>query len=247
MITLIKVSELLKHYQVTYFDEVSSTMRTIKSSNKPAIHIAKSQTKGIGQYGREWLSQPEKGIYFSLRNELVLNDDQYLLAMAQLGAVTMAMVLNDMGIDVTLKWPNDIFFGQKKLAGIIVEVIYFKQKHCEYILGIGLNLEAPSSISSAIGLNEISKQNIHPNVLIEAFVRLWDNHVTIFSTSGLTDFYTFWCQHDYLANKVLTVISEGVETVGFSHGIDALGRLKLTDKKGVDLLFSHQASIININ
>ena len=246
MLTLIKVYSLLKQYQVTYFDEVSSTMRTIKSANKPAIHIAKSQTKGIGQYGREWLSQPEKGIYFSLRNELVLNDDQYLMAMAQLGALTMAMVLNDMGIEVGLKWPNDIYLGQKKLAGVIVEVVHFKQKHCEYILGIGLNLRAPSSISNAIGLNEVSKNIIHPDELIEAFVERWDKHVSIFSTSGLTAFHTFWCQHDYLKNKVLTVINEGVKIVGISNGIDALGQLKLADKKGVDLLFGHQASIINI-
>ena len=63
---------MFKDYNRTFFDEVSSTMQTIKGTSSPALHIAKSQTKGIGQYGRTWVSQPEKGIYLSLRNHVTM-------------------------------------------------------------------------------------------------------------------------------------------------------------------------------
>ena len=236
---------MIEDYNVTHFDEVSSTMKTIKSASKPAVHIAKSQTKGIGQYGREWLSQPGKGIYLSLKNELLLKDDRYLLGMAQLGAITMAIVLANMGLDVKLKWPNDIYIKKKKLAGVIVEIINFKNHYCEYILGIGINLDAPFSINSAIGLNDVADEAIDGNKIISAFVKSWDEHTEQLAMSGLKQFQIFWQKHDYLVNKVIKVVSDGIETVGVSQGIDQLGQLKLTDKHGAELLFGHQASIIN--
>ena len=77
-------------------------MRTIKSYGALTIHVANSQTKGIGQYGREWISQPGKGIYLSLRNTLTIKNEKNILSIAQLGAITMAHVLNELNMKVQL-------------------------------------------------------------------------------------------------------------------------------------------------
>ena len=117
---------MFKDYNKTFFDEVSSTMQTIKGASLPALHIAKSQTKGIGQYGRSWVSQPEKGIYLSLSNQVKISDEKYLLGMAQLGALVMAETLKIFDVTALLKWPNDLYQNGKKLGGVIVELVDFE-------------------------------------------------------------------------------------------------------------------------
>ena len=238
---------MFKDYNRTFFDEVSSTMQTIKGTSSPALHIAKSQTKGIGQYGRTWVSQPEKGIYLSLRNHVTMSDEKNLLGMAQLGALVMAETLKTFDIMALLKWPNDLFLNDKKLGGVIVELVEFSNKQCEYILGLGLNLDAPSSVEHAIGLNELSARKINTDDLIKAFVDRWDSAVVMFAKDGLAPFQSLWQSCDYLSDKVVAIKSDKQVVVGQSKGINVLGELILETDQGERLSFNHQASIINID
>lgn len=221
-------------------------MRTIKSYGALTIHVANSQTKGIGQYGREWISQPGKGIYLSLRNTLTIKNEKNILSIAQLGAITMAHVLNELNMKVQLKWPNDLYFNDKKLGGIIVEVVESKNHVCEYILGLGVNLSAPNVLDHAIGINDINNIEKDSKHLIQAFVNQWDDFVHIFSSSGLSSFQALWQKYDYLSSKVVTIKLHDKETIGQSDGINEFGEFKLVTLKGRSLLFDHQASIINI-
>lgn len=238
---------MFKDYNRTFFDEVSSTMQTIKGALSPALHIAKSQTKGIGQYGRSWVSQPEKGIYLSLRNQVTMSDEKHLLGMAQLGALVMAETLKTFDVTALLKWPNDLFLNGKKLGGVIVELVEFSNRQCEYILGLGLNLDAPSSVEHAIGLNELSAKKINSDDLIKAFVDRWDSAIDIFATDGMSPFQSVWQSCDYLSDKVVTIGSSDHVFVGQSKGINEIGELIFVTDQGERLLFNHQASIINID
>lgn len=238
---------MFKDYSKTFFDEVSSTMQTIKGAVSPALHIAKSQTRGIGQYGRSWVSQPEKGIYLSLRNQVKISDEKHLLGMAQLGALVMSETLKAFDVTALLKWPNDLYQNGKKLGGVIVELVDFNDGQCEYILGLGLNLDAPKSIENAIGLNELSGRKINTNDLIKAFVDHWDSAINIFSINGLSPFQSVWQSCDYLSDKVITIESSNHIVVGQSKGINALGELIFETEQGKHLLFNHQASIIKID
>lgn len=234
-------------YKISYFDEVSSTMQTIKSADKPAIHIAHAQTKGMGQYGRTWLSPPGKGLYFSLKNDVVLSNQDYVLGMAQLAALTVAKLLNDMTLDVKLKWPNDLYYANKKLGGVLVELEGVDKQTHNYILGVGINFEAPVAVEHATGLEAITKNVIDKKTLIAQFVNYWDKHLAIFAKSGLKTFTGLWQSYDYLLKKNTTLVYNNETFTGQSRGIDDFGCLKLCLDNGASLSFNHQASIIDIN
>lgn len=116
--------------------------------------ISEEQTNGRGQQGAGWESQPGKNLTFSvlLRPGFISAENQYLISMA-VGLALTDTILEIMGIEAKLKWPNDLFIRNKKVAGILTECHFQDQLVC--IIGIGLNVnqlhfKAPLATSMSI-------------------------------------------------------------------------------------------------
>ena len=109
-----------------------------------AVHgtvvIADAQTAGRGRVGRTWFSPPGAGLYMSivLRPEA---DPQALLTLAS-GVAVADGVRASTGLVCTLKWPNDLLVGKRKIAGILAEGTSEGSRLLHIVLGIGLNLRA---------------------------------------------------------------------------------------------------------
>lgn len=102
---------------------------------------AKKQTAGRGQRGNSWLSQGGSNLLLSILvrpGKAIEAASQFLLSQAV--AVAMHRVMKEFGIDVRLKWPNDIYAGKRKLAGILVELDCSGAYVEQAIVGIGLNV-----------------------------------------------------------------------------------------------------------
>lgn len=99
------------------------------------------QTAGRGQSGNVWQSQSGSNLLLSLlvRPGTALEvGNQFLLS--QVAAVAMYRAMKEFGIEVKLKWPNDIYVGNRKLAGILIELDYSGRYIEQAIIGIGLNV-----------------------------------------------------------------------------------------------------------
>jgi BirA family biotin operon repressor/biotin-[acetyl-CoA-carboxylase] ligase len=94
-----------------------------------SIIVADSQIEGRGRLNRTWLSPPG-GLYCSI----IIEGDHFLSVRA---AVAVAATLHKMGIDATIKWPNDIMVQGRKIAGILIEI-----SGKDAILGVGINRES---------------------------------------------------------------------------------------------------------
>lgn len=232
-------------YLFKYFDETSSTMHSIKAEKIPAIHIANTQTHGHGQYGRTWSSLPGQGIYFSLKNKVVLNNDEYILGLAQLAAIALAKTLLVIDVPVKLKWPNDLYMLGQKLGGVIVELVSYQKGVCDYIIGVGLNLKKPKEIENAIGLDAVCASLPDRDAVVADFVKFWDEGLQSYAASGLTTFKSFWQKNDLLSSKTVHLQESDHLFVGQSAGIDEHGGLMLKLNDGRQLSFNHQASIID--
>ena len=115
------------------YGKVESTQKIARELIKNGIErgsiiVADSQIAGRGRLNRAWLSPPG-GLYCSI----ILESDQFLPVRA---AVAMAATLQKIGVDATIKWPNDIMVKGKKIAGILIET-----SGKDAILGIGINRE----------------------------------------------------------------------------------------------------------
>ena len=123
---------------VLYLDEIDSTneyaKRIAHEVPEGTVVVARKQTSGRGRRGRSWVS-PEGGLWMSM----VLKPEKVDPRLVFIGALAVVDVLGEFGIRAGIKWPNDVWVGGKKIAGILTE-----GKAGEYsVLGVGLNVNNP--------------------------------------------------------------------------------------------------------
>jgi BirA family biotin operon repressor/biotin-[acetyl-CoA-carboxylase] ligase len=106
------------------------------------VIIADSQTKGRGRLGRVWVSPPGRNIYLSalLKPELALREATLLTVAAALACVSA--LKRKTGLNVNIKWPNDLMVGGKKIGGILTELRSGHDKINCAIVGIGINVNS---------------------------------------------------------------------------------------------------------
>ena len=115
---------------------------------------ARSQTAGRGQRGNVWESAPGMNLSFStvIRPQHIEASRQFVLSMAV--ALAVARVVRDELPDclsdrVRVKWPNDIYVGDRKIAGILIENTLTGRRINKLVAGVGLNVNQQEFVSDA--------------------------------------------------------------------------------------------------
>lgn len=128
-------------------DAIDSTNEFLKQLFKESavedytIVMAKEQTKGKGQMGAKWISEPGKNLTMSVLVKNIQLDNQNIYDFNIAVALAVAKVLKNLQIpNIAIKWPNDIMADSKKVAGILIENILKPDGSFTAIVGIGLNL-----------------------------------------------------------------------------------------------------------
>jgi BirA family transcriptional regulator, biotin operon repressor / biotin---[acetyl-CoA-carboxylase] ligase len=147
-----------RHFRVT--DSTNARARELVEAGAPGgtVVTAAEQTAGRGRQGRTWTAPPGKALLYSavLRP---LDERHLLLPLAVPLAVCEASEQLNPGIECQIKWPNDIWVNERKLAGVLIEA---KPQDGWAVIGVGLNLTiAPSEFPSG----------------------LWDTAVSLFGSS----------------------------------------------------------------
>ena len=123
-------------------DECASTnleARDAKYTHGDAI-IAIRQTEGRGQRGTKWDSRPGENLTFSLVLEPVFLPAAQQFMLSEAVALSVADTLSAYGVDTRIKWPNDIYAGDRKICGILLEHDLLDGRISRTIAGIGLNV-----------------------------------------------------------------------------------------------------------
>ncbi|MFX0082697.1 MAG: biotin--[acetyl-CoA-carboxylase] ligase [Candidatus Hodarchaeota archaeon] len=162
--------------KIVHIDETKSTQDSITEYLKNDYYsslllVAKTQTKGRGRKQDDWHS-PEGGFWatLGLTTSLTLNESQLALFHYFTATLLSRIIKEEYDLQVQIKWPNDILYENRKLAGILIDYVICSQEN--YILiGTGVNLnnssnEMPESLkSSAISIKDI----LHKPVSIDTF------------------------------------------------------------------------------
>lgn len=111
--------------------------------------IADSQTAGRGQRGNFWESQPGQNLTFTLlfRPTGILPREQF--AISEATALAITDFLHDAGIRASVKWPNDIYVGESKISGILIEHSVTSTAIGHSRIGVGLNINQTEFLSDA--------------------------------------------------------------------------------------------------
>jgi BirA family transcriptional regulator, biotin operon repressor / biotin---[acetyl-CoA-carboxylase] ligase len=162
-----------------HLDKVDSTnsyasdlLRQIKPAEGTIIYSFE-QKNGRGQRGNSWMSEPNKNIAFSLilNPSFLHTEEQFFLTKITSLAVAdlMAENLKNEDVRVKIKWPNDIYVNDRKIAGILIENTISENRIHSSIIGIGININQVQFENSinATSLKCISKKESDLKNIIE--------------------------------------------------------------------------------
>lgn len=123
------------------------------------VVIANQQTAGKGRQGRTWISPPGN-IYLSLYWKFNCTLDK-LYGLSLVVGIAIANVLKSNGLsDVKLKWPNDIFWQNNKLGGILIETKPGKNNTIDAVIGFGLNIKDVAGYKDQVSQNCVALESI---------------------------------------------------------------------------------------
>lgn len=251
-----KIGQFLRpqyqHYleQLFIFQELESTntyLTTLKDehTSSPFICLAEKQTAGKGRLGRSWYSPYASNIYLSLLWHF--KNNQYDLCPLSLScAVAVVNALKAYGISAAnglqLKWPNDVLWQGRKLAGILIETFNVKSepKTTAAVIGIGLNVNMQQDLNAhMIGqpwcdVAQIVGNTSPPcrNKLVGILLNELFEMIDIFEQHGFEPFIEPWQQLNIAKDKQVEIEISGSRIRGIGKGIDNHGRSLLKDTHG---------------
>jgi BirA family biotin operon repressor/biotin-[acetyl-CoA-carboxylase] ligase len=226
-----------------FFDSIDSTNSYLTNSPysaKPQLCISREQTKGRGQHERDWVSQKDGSIIFSIRKSFALetkvNGLSLVIGMAIIKSIETECQLKGLKI----KWPNDVYFEAKKLAGILMENNIYKGK--QYVLiGVGVNYQLvdKNDINTPwTDLSQIANKLPNFNKLTASII----NNIIIltedFEMNGLSSLLSQWDDYDMLKGVNIRSTQSNGEFEGKVDGITNQGALKIITKGGIKELYS---------
>lgn len=183
--------------------------------------FAEQQTHGRGRLGRKWVSPHGTNIYCSLLWRFPKEQDLSGLSLAV--AVMILQALHNYGITagIQLKWPNDILFANRKLAGILLE-----RKGNAVIVGVGINLILPDNADPQwLAIANLTPQPIKRNFFAGLVINELLAGCLLYEKQGLPAFLSQWRQHDFLIGKNITIHQAEKSLRGVMHGINQRGEL----------------------
>jgi BirA family transcriptional regulator, biotin operon repressor / biotin---[acetyl-CoA-carboxylase] ligase len=220
--------------RIYLYDRITSTSDVLKEkamAGEPegSVVVAECQTNGRGRYGRTWLSLPGKGLYCSL----ILRPTPAHCHPALLSLSTSVAIVDTLnrecGLNAQVKWPNDVFIGGLKIAGVLVETHFQDHNLVFVIVGIGLNLyytgeELRNHGLAAASLLNLSKKAINKDRILERLLKeIFNNYHLIKNQEQQQRLCEKWARYCMNLSKPVTVRNHGESITGIFNGVDVSG------------------------
>lgn len=201
------------------------------------VVTARSQTAGRGRGGHSWFSPDAGNLYLSavLRPDL---EPRFVPPITLAAGIAVYDAVNTFGPRPSLKWPNDVLVGPRKLAGILTEMATRNGTTAHVVLGIGVNVnrtEFPpeldgiaTSVALEAGRAAVDRERFFA-VLRSALERWLDR----FFAGGVEAIAPHWTERANFAGRRVRVHLDGARPiVGAAHGLDDDGALVVVDDAG---------------
>jgi BirA family biotin operon repressor/biotin-[acetyl-CoA-carboxylase] ligase len=198
--------------------------------------VAEYQQAGRGRRGRKWFSPFGSNLYLSMYWRLE-QGPAAAIGLSLVIGIVMAEVLQSLGADkVRVKWPNDLYLMDRKLAGILVELTGKTGDAAQIVIGAGINLAMRRVESDVINQGWINLQEagiaIDRNTLAVRLIKELRAALILFEQEGLVPYLSRWEKLDNFIHRPVKLIIGEKEIFGTSRGIDAQGAL-LLEQDGV--------------
>lgn len=232
------------HKEIIRLGDTASTNDFLKTHPTPAtdamtVATADYQTAGRGQGRNSWESERGKNLLFSILTSptAVPAASQFVLSMA--GALALKAALDARCDGIALKWPNDIYWHDRKISGTLIETAVRGKTIARCIYGIGLNVnqrEFHSDAPNPVSLLNITGKETPTDMLLDDILAQFDRYYSL-ATGG---------QHDRICREYNDALYRRGETHSYEDTttgeqfmarithVDPNGLLHLTDSQGAE-------------
>jgi len=225
------------HATVDSTNRVASN-RAMNGAEEGTVIIADSQTGGRGRLGRVWQSPPGVNLYLSV----ILRPVIETFRAPQLTLMTGVAVAETMreygGRDITIKWPNDVLIGGKKVSGILTEIRTERGKIDFVVVGMGVNINIEKALfhtdfrrTSTSLKEETARSHSRSRFtvrLLETFVTWYERYCA----QGFAPVKKEWMEYAGITGKFIKVTDRDTVREGTVVGLDENGALLLKEPDG---------------
>lgn len=250
-----RLSAQLPELSIEILPTVDSTntrlMQQVRAGlTEPTVVVAEVQTAGRGRMGKAWHTDSHQALTFSFGLPLAPHDWSGLSLAVGL---SLARSLHP---ELRLKWPNDLWWQQRKVGGVLVETANIADRPERFVvIGVGLNLQTPNTQAwpsdaaatlasqAPAGLAELLDRDAdlvsRGQLLTMVLPNLVDD-VLRFEREGFAAFAATFAQRDALTGRTVA-LSDGQH--GTAQGVDAQGGLQVQTEQGMICVTSSTVSV----
>lgn len=205
----------------------------------PFILLANEQTAGRGRLGRKWFSPPGANLYLSFAARPNVPPNRMQLFTLWMGVFIANELREWLDLPISIKWPNDLYFENKKLGGMLTEARIDADAIRELIFGMGLNINLSSNQlpdelkETATSLSALAGRPLDVNKTAAKLVQAISTAYTQFLQGGVRkQFENLWPNFDVLKGRTITAMVKNKQVEGIASGLDDMGSLILKTKTG---------------
>ena len=224
--------------KIIWYNTIESTNSAMEISRRTLkdreVWAARFQSAGKGQKGNVWCSNPGENLTFSLylKHKAIAARDQFVIC--QSVSLGVCDYLAAKGVAASIKWPNDIYVGDRKICGILISNIVGGEALTDTVAGVGINLnqrEFPDWIPNPISLSQLTG-NIY---VIEDELPLATEAILNAYDSADGDTASRYLSKLYLKDEphIFTDAASGERFEGVITGVKHDGRLEVRTADGV--------------
>ncbi|MBO4625541.1 MAG: biotin--[acetyl-CoA-carboxylase] ligase [Bacteroidales bacterium] len=217
----------------------SEALRRLPELADGTVLAAREQTAGRGQRGNTWFTEAGKNLTFSIVLKALPLKAADSVRLNFLTSVAVASFLESHGVDASIKWPNDIYVGSRKICGMLIEnTLGPGGQLMASVIGIGINVNQTEfpQLANATSMALCTGKEYELEPALEGFLGVFESWFSRLDSEEL--FATYSARlfrkgvsapyHDLLTDREYTGVIEGVEPDG---------RLHIRDTEGNDLYY----------
>ncbi|MHB8624319.1 MAG: bifunctional biotin--[acetyl-CoA-carboxylase] ligase/biotin operon repressor BirA [Sulfuricaulis sp.] len=262
-LVLLERSRILKHLgaaaadfrdRLHVLDEVDSTNRRLAeyvASTKNvngATCLAEAQLHGRGRRGRAWVATPYRNLMLSMAWRFP-GGSNIISGLSLAAGVAVLQALEEYGVtDARLKWPNDVLWDGRKLAGLLADVQGEAAGPTAVILGVGVNGyiggdDAKRIEQPWVDLRNITGDTVDRNRLAALVIRQLQLMFQVFAEKGFAPFRAQWQARHFYHDRPVRLIQGERLFLGTVEGVDENGGLIIRHAKSRQVFHSGEISM----
>lgn len=234
-----------KYYHEAVMDSTNTRAKQIAVGKKNGYFLVSTdqQTGGRGRLDRDWVSHPGRDLTFTLG--LSVNDDiRHFFRYTILTALAVQQTLQEYHPGFLIKWPNDVLWQDRKICGILSEMITEGSLVRQVLVGVGININSQPAVENAVSLYQITGQERDVNTVLGSILQKVFAYLDEYQSGNYIRVFEAWKRELAWIGKEIRVVQGTQSISGVLEDVNPDG--SLTIRSGTQYQQIYSGDILSV-